>query len=128
MLPFLDVLLTIVHLAIVGFNLFGWIPRSTRKAHFISIVLTAASWFILGIWFGTGYCPFTDWQWWVKEKLGETNLPSNFIEYYAEKLAGRDIDTSLVSTAIAVGFSLAALLSIYVNFIRPKGKAGVGVK
>ena len=46
MLTFLDTLLTIFHLAIVLFNLFGWIPRGTRKVNFITILLTAASWFV----------------------------------------------------------------------------------
>src|SRR5688572_1789231 len=88
MLVFLDILLTIVHLAIILFNLFGWVFRYTRKLHFVFIVLTAASWFILGIWYGMGYCPVTEWQWNVKEDLGERNLPSNFIEYFAEKITG----------------------------------------
>ncbi|MCW3107811.1 MAG: hypothetical protein JWQ09_2317, partial [Segetibacter sp.] len=60
----------------------------TKKAHFISILLTAGSWFLLGIWFGWGYCPVTDWQWQVKEKLGEKGLPASFIEYYGEKITG----------------------------------------
>ena len=119
MLGFLDVLLTILHLAIILFNLFGWIPKRTRKAHFISIIVTAACWFLLGIWFGMGYCPFTDWQWRVKEQLGERNLPSNFIEYFAEKLTGKDFGPQLVSAVIAVCFALAALLSVCVNFILP---------
>ena len=66
MLQLLDVLLTIIHILIIVFNLFGWIPKRTRKAHLVSILLTAASWFVLGIWYGTGYCPFTEWQWKVK--------------------------------------------------------------
>jgi hypothetical protein len=119
MLQVLDILLTIVHLAIVFFNLFGWIAKRWRRAHFVSIVLTAASWFILGIWFGFGYCPFTDWQWQVKEKLGETNLPPNFVEYFAEKVSGRDFSTSLVGNMIAYSFAAAAIISIYVNFIFP---------
>ena len=119
MLRFLDILLTVVHLAIVFFNLFGWIPKGTRKAHFISILLTAAAWFLLGIWFGIGYCPVTDWQWNVKEKLGEQNLPSNFVEYIAERMTGQDFDSGLVSTVIAICFALAALLSVYVNFMLP---------
>lgn len=124
MLQFLDILLTIVHLAIVGFNLFGWIPIVTRKAHFLSILLTAASWLLLGIWFGIGYCPFTDWQWQIKEKLGESNLPSNFIEYFAEKISGRDFDAQLVNNLIIVCFVLAAVISIYLNFFaRRKMKA-----
>lgn len=119
MLRFLDVLLTIVHLGIVLFNLFGWIPRATRRAHFVSIVLTAASWFLLGLWFGMGYCPFTDWQWNVKARLGERDLPANFIEYFAERVTGYDFDSSFVSGVIAVCFALAALVSIYVNFVQP---------
>jgi hypothetical protein len=122
MLYFLDILLTLVHLVIIGFNLFGWIPKATRKAHFICIVLTAASWFVLGIWFGMGYCPFTDWQWNIKEKLGERNLPASFIKYFADRLTGRDFDPGLVNTVTVTCFAVAAFLSVYVNFISPKKK------
>ena len=120
MLQFLDILLTLIHLAIIGFNLFGWMFEVTKKAHFISIVLTAASWFLLGIWYGMGYCPFTDWQWQVKEKLGERNLPSNFIEYFTEKITGNDFDARFVNNMIAISFVIVALLSVYVNFITKK--------
>lgn len=122
MLTMLDVLLTIVHVAITLFNLLGWISKRSRKAHFIAVLLTATSWFVLGIWFGIGYCPFTDWQWQVKEKLGERHLPNNFIEYIAESLTGYNLDSALVDTAIAIGFTLAALLSFYMNFILPRLK------
>lgn len=122
MLQLLDVLLTIIHILIIVFNLFGWIPKRTRKAHLVSVLLTAASWFILGIWYGTGYCPFTEWQWKVKTELGEKGLPSNFVEYYMEKIAGRDISSSFVNTLIAVCFCLAVVMTIYVNFILPRFK------
>ena len=120
MLQLLDVLLTIAHLAIIGFNLFGWIWPATRKAHFICILATAASWFILGIWFGMGYCPITDWQWQIKRKLGESNLPASFIKYYADKIAGKNFSSSFIDTITVVCFAVAALLSVYVNFIRRK--------
>ena len=97
MLKFLDILYTIIHLLIIGFNLFGWIWPRTRKAHLITIGVTAASWFILGIWFGWGYCPVTDWQWDVKEKLGERDLPASFITYFANKLTGKDFSDHLVN-------------------------------
>lgn len=125
MLQFLDVLLTVVHLSIVGFNLFGWMPRATRKAHFVSVLLTAASWLLLGLWFGIGYCPFTDWQWRVKEKLGETNLPSNFIEYFAEKITGNNFDAQFVNNVITVSFALVALISVYLNFFHRKKRRSV---
>ena len=120
MLQLLDILLTITHLAIIGFNLFGWIWPATRKAHFICILATAASWFILGIWFGMGYCPITDWQWQIKRKLGESNLPASFIKYYADKIAGKNFSSSFIDTITVVCFAVAALLSVYVNFIRRK--------
>src|SRR5215208_4900882 len=98
MLPFLDVALTILHMAFIVFNLFGWIPKRTRKAHLVCILLTAASWFVLGIWYGMGYCPITDWQWRVKEQMGEQNLPASFIKYYADKIAQRDIPSFVIDT------------------------------
>jgi hypothetical protein len=122
----LDILLTIVHLSIVLFNLFGWIPKRTRKAHLVSLALTAVSWFVLGIWYGMGYCPFTEWQWSVKEKLGEKNLPNNFIEYFLEKITGHDFSSSFVETLITVCFAVAVVLSLYVNFILPRVKRAAG--
>lgn len=119
MLNILDILLTLLHFSIIAFNLFGWIPRRTRKAHLASILLTAASWFILGIWFGMGYCPFTDWQWQVKTRLGETNLPPNFIEYMAEKLLHHDFSNETINILIAVCFIAAAGLSVYLNILLP---------
>lgn len=118
MLAALDIVLTIAHLAVILFNLFGWIPRKTRRANFVLVVLTAASWFLLGLWFGVGYCPLTDWQWSVKAKLGETSLPGNFVEYFAEKLSGRDFDSGFVDLVTGICFIAAAVMSVYVNFFR----------
>jgi hypothetical protein len=67
-----------------------------------------------------GYCPVTDWQWRIKEQLGEHNLPSNFVEYLAEKISGIDFSTQVVNTLIGVCFGVAASLSVYVNFFRKK--------
>ena len=116
MLSILDFLLTFVHLAIVIFNLFGWIPPATRKAHFISVLVTAASWFILGLWFGIGYCPVTDWQWEVKAQLGESDLPASFITYYANKFTGHDFSPAFINAVTAISFALAVIASIVVNF------------
>jgi hypothetical protein len=119
-LKLLDLLLIIFHFAIIGFNLFGWIWKPLRKAHFIVVCATAACWFILGIWFGIGYCPITDWDWQIKTKLGELNLPNSFIKYYADKISGSDINSGLIDTLTAAGFFIAALLSVYLNFVQKK--------
>jgi hypothetical protein len=119
-LRLLDLLLTIFHFAIISFNLFGWIWKPLRKAHLICIAITAGCWFILGIWFGVGYCPITDWDWQIKEKLGEHNLPDSFIKYYADKISGESVSASLIDAITAVCFFLAALLSVYVNFFKKR--------
>lgn len=118
MLQTLDIFFTILHLVIIVFNLTGWIWARTRKLHFYCILLTAASWVILGIWYGLGYCPITDWQWQIKERLGEQDLPNSFIKYFADKVSGENISASLIDTLTAVFFLLAALLSVYFSFIR----------
>jgi hypothetical protein len=118
MLAGLDIFLTILHIAFTLFNLLGWIWKRTRKLHLVTISVTAASWFILGIWYGWGYCFLTDWQWSIKEKLGERNLPSSFITYFANKLTGQSVSTSLITAITLVCFILATTLTIYVNFFR----------
>jgi len=119
-LKILDITLTIIHLVIIGFNLSGWIWPKTRQLHLIVVIITASCWLILGIWYGVGYCPVTDWQWRVKTQLGEHNLPDSFIKYYADKISGRDISSSLIDKVTAICFALA-LLSVYYNFfIRKK--------
>ena len=121
---FLDWFFTFLHIAIIGFNLLGWIWPRTRKAHFICVMLTLFSWVVLGIWYGFGYCPITDWQWQVKGHLGETNLPNSFIKYYADKLSGRDINAKFIDTSTAIGFGLAVLIALYFR-LRRKNDPGV---
>jgi|SRR5688572_8242553 hypothetical protein len=122
MLLFLNIFYTILHLTLTLFNLTGWIWKRTRRAHFITLVITAASWFVLGIWYGWGYCPLTDWHWDVKEKLGETNLPNSFIKYFADKITGRDVDPSLVDAVTLGCLVFAVIASVYVNFFLPRRK------
>ena len=122
MLYFLDVLLTLIHLLVIGFNLLGWIWRRTQRAHLILITLTAASWLVLGIWYGLGYCPLTDWQWGIKARLGERDLPASFITYMAEKLSGRDWSDGFINTVTAVLFAAAALASLSVNLFRKRSR------
>ncbi|KAA5543554.1 DUF2784 domain-containing protein [Adhaeribacter rhizoryzae] len=124
MLRLLDLFFTGLHLVIICFNLFGWLWPRYRKWHFLLVLATAASWLLLGLWFGLGYCPITDWQWQVKTKLGERNLPNSFIKYYADWLTGLDFNPALVDTWTAILFGVAALLSVYFNFIQPKIEKG----
>ena len=122
MLKFLDILLTLVHFALITFNLFGWIWQKTRKAHLVTVVATAFSWFVLGFWFGWGYCPITHWQWEVKQQLGETNLPNSFIKYYADRISGQNINPAVVDRGTAIVFAIIVLITVFVNIFKQKTK------
>jgi hypothetical protein len=121
-LNLLDYFFTSLHLLIIGLNLLGWIWPATRRLHLWCVLLTAASWFGLGIWFGIGYCPITDWQWQVKSKLGETDLPNSFVKYWVDQIAGIDSDPAVVDVTTAVIFAIVFLLAIY-HHIRKRRKA-----
>ena len=118
----LDVIYTIVHLLIIGFNLFAWAFPATRKLHLYGVAVTLACWLILGIWYGIGYCPVTDWQWQVKAQLGEQNLPNSFVKYYADQLLGQPVDSNLVDVLTAGSLLLSIMISVYLNFFRKKSK------
>lgn len=120
-LNLVDHFLTALHLLIIGLNLFGWIWPATRRLHLWCVLLTAASWLGLGIWFGIGYCPLTDWQWQVKSKLGETDLPNSFIKYWIDKVVGIDADAGTIDVVTAISFAIVFLLAIYYNILK-KGK------
>jgi len=110
MYTFLDYFFVVFHCSLVLFNLTGWAWRRIRRIHFVSIGLTILSWFGLGVYFGWGYCPSTDWHWQVKGKLGETNLPSSYVKYYVDKLTGVQWDPFLVDAAtLLLGLSAFAL-------------------
>jgi hypothetical protein len=121
MYKLLDLFFSFLHIVIIGFNLLGWIWPQTRKAHFICVMLTLFSWLVLGLWYGIGYCPITDWQWQVKEKLGETNLPNSFIKYFADKVSGSDINAQLVDTVTAAGFAFSLFMAWYFKFRKNLG-------
>jgi len=118
MLHLLDGIFTIIHLLIIVFNLFGWIWKATRKWHLVAIGLTAASWILLGIRYGLGYCPITDWQWQVKARLGETDLPASFIKYAVDQLTRMDMNSSVIDLVTAGAFAAAAVMGVYVNFFK----------
>jgi len=112
----LDIFFVIFHSSVILFNLFGWIWRKTRKYNLILLVLTGASWLILGLIVGTlGYCPLTDWHFSVLDKLGKTNLPTSYIKYLADRLTGLDINQSLVDDVTLYSFLAALGLSVFFN-------------
>ena len=105
----------IFHIALILFNLFGWIPKRLRKWNLVSLSLTAFSWFVLGIFYGFGYCFLTDWHWNIREKLGYSTDSNSYIHFLITELPGVSIRENVVDIFTAVCFFAAFALSVYVN-------------
>lgn len=115
MYTFLNIFFFVFHTCVILFNVFGWIWKKTRLANLLLILSTAFSWFFLGIWYGFGYCPCTDWHWQVRMKLGLYDTSTSYLEFLVEKLTGLDVDRTVVDI-FAVVFLLAAFsLSVLLN-------------
>jgi len=114
-MKFLDIFFTVFHTCLVLFNLFGWIWKKTRLANLITLLVTAGSWLILGIFYGFGYCPLTDWHFSILEKLGYTNLPDSYLSFLFTRLTGLPVDQGLVDAVTLWGLIIALAISLYLN-------------
>lgn len=112
---FLNIFFFIFHTLIVLFNIMGWIFKATRKWNLILLLLTGCSWFILGIWYGWGYCVCTDWHWDVRRKLGYIEESDNYIHFLFLKLTGINLPDKLVENGVMIFFVLSLAMSISLN-------------
>jgi len=115
MLKVLDFFFILFHTCLIFFNLFGWIFRKTRVWNLITLLLTGSSWFILGMFYGIGFCPVTEWHYQVLEKMGETNLPVSYIEYIAERFLPVDVNPQMADIFTVGLFFIALILSTVLN-------------
>ena len=115
-MKFLDIFFTVFHSLLVLFILFGWIWKKTRRLNLICIGLTAASWGILGIFYGFGYCPLTDWHFSILRRLGHTDLPNSYISFLITRLTGMEIDQGLVDSVTLWGLVISLIISLFFNF------------
>jgi hypothetical protein len=113
----IDVFFVVFHTALILFNLSGWIWRKTRLLNLIVLLLTGASWVILGLIVGTlGYCPLTDWHFSVLYRLGERGLPTSYIKYLTDRLTGADVSSALVDDITLYAFIAVLIISVFLNF------------
>jgi hypothetical protein len=113
----LDLFFFIFHSLLIIFSLFGWLCRRTRRLHFIVMLCIAFFWFFIGIWYGIGYCPFTDWHWDIRQALGDDNLPYSYIKFLLDSLTGLTFNPVLVDylTGILFGFAFVASLGMNIR-------------
>jgi hypothetical protein len=108
-------LFAVTHGALCVFVLVGWAFRPTRRAHLAVTIAIFLSWFGLGLVYGIGYCPCTDWHWQIKRELGETGLPISYVEYYADRWTGIDWDPRVVDAVVVIAAVAALGSSIWLN-------------
>jgi len=112
---FLDYFFIVFHTLLILFNIFGWIWKKTRKFNLVLLLLTGLSWTVLGIFYGFGYCPLTEWHFNVLRKLGESNLPNSYIKYLVDRISGWDISANTVDLSTLIVFLAALSISFAIN-------------
>ena len=117
-LVFLDYAFLVAHTALILFNLFGWVWERTLRFNLLSIILTVTAWFAFAPWYGLGYCPCTDWHWQVKEALGQTDLPNNYLTYLFETWTGIVVSDEFSATLAWSALVPAFALSLFFNLKR----------
>jgi hypothetical protein len=104
----------VFHTLWIAFNCVGWAWRRTRRWQLATVSLTALSWFGLGIWYGWGYCPSTDWHWKIRARLGYHDPPS-YVQLLIRELTGIDLDPNLAN-ALALGILIVVcVLTSFLN-------------
>jgi hypothetical protein len=111
----LDVFFIVFHTALIMFNVTGWAFAKLRKYNLITLLLTAFSWFGLGICYGWGYCFCTDWHWQVRHQLGYTDQSDSYIAFLIQKLTGIVLPSAWVDTATVLVFFLSLTASFLFN-------------
>jgi Protein of Unknown function (DUF2784) len=115
MYQFLNIFFFIFHTVFTLFNIVGWAFVKTRRLHLITLLLTAFSWFVLGIWYGWGYCFCTHWHWVVRERLGYQDSSHSYIHFLILKLTGINLNPQLVENGTLVVFLVSFALSVWFN-------------
>ena len=116
MYEFLNVFFFFFHTTLILFILFGWLWTKTRKINLAVVIMTAFSWFFLGIWYGFGYCPCTDWHWQVRMRLGYYDMPSSYLTFLIRSIFRWEVDKRLVDVFAVVFLFLAIFASVITNY------------
>ena len=116
MLQLLNIVIGVFHVLLLVACLIGWISPRTRKAHLILMGVVVGCWFLLGLKYGIGYCPLTDWHWQVKQKLGEGSLPNSFIKYLWDHIFTTSISPKAADILTFGAFFVSLIPALYLNW------------
>jgi Protein of Unknown function (DUF2784) len=105
-----------LHIAIIVFVAIGWLIPVLQLPHLFLIASTLVCWFVLGFWFGFGYCPITDWHWKIKDKWGEGRPQTSYIHSGLEFLLGKSLSTRNVDLSVGTGTVVIAVIAVIKYF------------
>ena len=114
MLAVLDAGLFVFHTVLIAFNIVGWAWRRTRVAHLVVLAMTTFSWFVMGAFYGWGYCLCTDWHFRVRRSRGVPVPESSFVQ-----LLGKTLGVHLnrgTADALAVGVFAAIVVATAITW------------
>ena len=117
----LNGLFHVFHIAIIIFAITGWMFPPLRMAHLALMLATLGSWFILGHWLGSGYCPVSDWHWKIKAALGEGRPRGTYIHLLLQRISGRELDSASVDKMVVIVTFVLAGISVALNVATLKG-------
>lgn len=123
-----NVFFFVFHILFILFNLFGWLKTPLRKWNLFTLSLTAFSWFVLGVFYGFGYCFLTDWHWLVRERLGYAIESDSYIHFLIITLTNFSISAYWVDALTAFFFFAALSTSVVLNWRDRKKKIKVTEK
>lgn len=115
MYTFLNTFFFVFHSSLVVFILVGWVWKKSRFINLVVICLTIFSWFFLGIWYGFGYCPCTDWHWQVRQHLGYYDMPDSYLVFLIQTFTGMKVNKTIVDIFAVIFLFVALIASIYSN-------------
>ena len=104
-----------VHLLVILFVATGWMVSALLPFHLALTGLTLMCWFILGLWFGFGYCPISDWHWKFKGALGDGQPQGSYIHFVLQHMRKNKISAAVVDKVVLVGTVVIMGISLFLN-------------
>ena len=103
------------HTGLILFNVFGWIFPNTRKWNLATLLFTLAAWLLLGLFYGIGYCPLTEWHFQVRRALGYEDTSDTFVHLLILEVTGLNLSSRLVNASSGVVLAVSLAGSIATN-------------
>lgn len=125
MLAFLNVFFLVFHTLLILFNAVGWAWRRTRRFHLFTVLATAFSWLLMGLWYGVGYCVCTDWHFQVRRAMGIHDTDSTYIQFLVRELTGWKPDDGLVQAVTGAIFAIVFILTVVLNIRDARARRAV---